>query len=174
MKDLTKPYIAEKMKELMKQKPVSKIRVSELCEALDIERSTFYYHFKDKYELVAWIFFQTMNDVDVLDEEDAARSMERMKADILFYRQAYSDASQNALWKYMVEYFVEAYTERAKQLLGTGTLDYQTAFSIRHYCFGSVSMTREWVLEDNLTPALVVVNAMFASMPEPLRAIYFQ
>ena len=43
----------------MKKKPLDKIRITEICQAAEIERSTFYYHFEDKYELVAWIFFQS-------------------------------------------------------------------------------------------------------------------
>ena len=45
-------------------------------------------------------------------------------------------------------------------------------FSIRLYCFGCVAMTREWVLQDNITPAVGVVQMMFASMPKRLRQIY--
>ena len=48
-------WIADQMRELMKRKPLSKIRITEICRAAEIERSTFYYHFKDKYDLIAWI-----------------------------------------------------------------------------------------------------------------------
>ncbi|HOC34893.1 MAG TPA: TetR family transcriptional regulator, partial [Ruminococcus flavefaciens] len=37
----------------MKTKPLDKIRVTEICRVAEIERPTFYYHFKDKYDLVA-------------------------------------------------------------------------------------------------------------------------
>ena len=33
-------------------------------------------------------------------------------------------------------------------------------------------MTREWVLQDNITPAELIVRMMFASMPESLRRNY--
>ena len=38
---------------------------------------------------------------------------------------------------------------------------------------GSVGMTREWVLEDNITSAETMVKMMFQSMPENLRKIFF-
>ena len=56
MAEITKMWIADKMREIMKHKPIDKIRVTEICKAADIERPTFYYHFKDKYDLVAWMF----------------------------------------------------------------------------------------------------------------------
>ena len=53
----TKLWIAAAMKRLLVKKPLDKIRVTEICREAEIERPTFYYHFQDKYDLVAWIFF---------------------------------------------------------------------------------------------------------------------
>jgi hypothetical protein len=36
-----------------------------------------------------------------------------------------------------------------------------------------VGITREWLLNDNITPAKSAVAMMFASMPESLKQIYF-
>ena len=96
-----------------------------------------------------------------------------MKRDILFYRRAYEDTSQNALWQYMLEYLVSAYTKLAESMVENGTLNSQVRFGIRLYCYGAVGMTREWVLQDNITPAEVLARMMFESMPEGLKAIYF-
>ena len=146
MAERTKLWIADKMKSLMKKKSIDKIRITEICHAAEIERSTFYYHFKDKYELVAWIFFQAANQTDIIDLHDAAAAMRQMKNDMLFYKRAYEDTSQNALWQYMLEYFAAKYTELAKEMSGNDTLDAQLLFSIRLYCYGAVGMTKEWVL----------------------------
>lgn len=161
------------MKELMKKKPIDKIRITEICQAAEIERSTFYYHFKDKYELVAWIFFRSADKTNIIDIHDAANAMRQMKNDMLFYKRAYEDTSQNALWQYMLEYFATKYMELAKEMIGANTLDAQLLFSIRLYCYGAVGMTKEWVLHDNLTSAETIVQMMFASMPDSLHQIYF-
>lgn len=172
MAEITKLWIADKMRELMKQKPIEKIRVTEICKAAEIERPTFYYHFKDKYDLVAWIFFHSANKTDVISIESAAASMKQMKQDFLFYKRAYEDSSQNALWSYMLEYFVQRYEKIAKEKLNNEVLDTQLRFSIRHYCYGSVGMTREWLLYDNTTSAEVVVEMMFRSMPQRLYSLF--
>ena len=173
MADITKLWIADKMREIMKRKPLSKIRVTEICEAAGIERPTFYYHFTDKYDLVAWIFCHKAYETDIISVESSAKAMSQMKNDIIFYRRAYEDTSQNALWKYMLEYFVKRYMNLAKEKLGTDVLDTQIAYSIQFYCMGAVGMTQEWVLNDNITSAETVVILMFNSMPEILRKIYF-
>ena len=170
MAQITKLWIAEKMRALLKQKPLEKIRVTEICQAAGIERPTFYYHFRDKYDLMAWIFCHSAAETDVVSVESSVEAMRRMKSDILFYRRAYEDASQNALWKYMHEYFVRRYTALAKEKLGVDTLDTQLSYSIRFTCMGAVGMTQEWVLNDNITSAETVVRMMFASMPENMRA----
>ena len=174
MADRTKLWIADKMKKLMKKKPIDKIRITEICRAAEIERSTFYYHFKDKYELVAWIFFQSAERTNILDRHDAAEAMKQMKNDLLFYKRAYEDTSQNALWQYMLEYFVAKHVKLAKVMSGMEVLDTQLLFSIRLYCYGAVGMTREWVLQDNITSAETIVEMMFASMPESLKRVYFK
>lgn len=55
----------------------------------------------------------------------------------------------------------------------TAVLDAQTVFSIRLYCYGTLGMTREWLLHDNITPARTIVEMVFASMPDSLRQLYF-
>lgn len=174
MAEITKLWIADKMRELMKHKSIDKIRVTEICKAADIERPTFYYHFKDKYELVAWMFCTDAYGTDLTSVASAAAGMNRMKQEILFYKRAYEDSSQNALWHYMLEYFAGRYTDLAKEKLQTEVLDPQLEYSIRFYCMGAVGMTQEWVLYDNITSAETVVQMMFASMPENMRRIFFR
>lgn len=174
MAERTKIWIADKMKGLMKRKSIEKIRITEICSEAEIERSTFYYHFKDKYDLVAWVFFHDAFETDVISIESAAASMNRMRNDFIFYKRAYEDTSQNPLWQYMLEYFVERYSSEVKRILDTDTIDTQTMYSIRLYCYGAVGMTREWLLTDNITPAETIVEMMFYSMPEGLQKIFFR
>lgn len=53
---ITKKAMAESIKELMKKKSLEKITVSDIAKNCGLNRQTFYYHFKDKYDLVNWIY----------------------------------------------------------------------------------------------------------------------
>ncbi len=53
----TKHALANALKQLMERRPFNKISVSDICEACDMNRKSFYYHFRDKYDLVNWIFY---------------------------------------------------------------------------------------------------------------------
>ena len=54
--NITKKALAQSLKELMAKRPFSKIGVADICENCGMSRKSFYYHFKDKYDLVHWIF----------------------------------------------------------------------------------------------------------------------
>lgn len=54
--NITKKALAAALKELMEEKHFEKINVGDICEKCEMNRKSFYYHFKDKYDLVNWIF----------------------------------------------------------------------------------------------------------------------
>ena len=95
-----------------------------------------------------------------------------MRRDYVFYRRAYEGRSQSPMWAHMLGCFVRRYTVLYEELAGSEP-DAQAAFAIRLYCYGTLGITREWLLNDNLTPAEVAVRMMFASMPRTLRRVYF-
>ena len=52
---LTKQMIQQSLVSLMKEAPISRISVKELCQRAGINRSTFYAHYKDAYDLLSQI-----------------------------------------------------------------------------------------------------------------------
>ena len=172
MAERTKLWIADAMKRLLVKKPLEKIFVTDICKEAGIERPTFYYHFKDKYDLMAWIFCQQAMQTDVLSVESASKAMNSMREEYIFFKRAFEDNSQSPMWAYMHGYFVKRYTDIATGKTGDA-LDAQTRFSIRLYCYGTIGMTKEWLMDDNITPAETVVGMMFASMPESLQRVFF-
>ena len=68
MSQITKRALEQSLKNLLQQKPLSKITISDITEDCGISRMTFYYHFKDIYDLVEWAC-----------AEDAARALQNKK-----------------------------------------------------------------------------------------------
>ena len=50
--------LAESFKELVKEKGFQKIIVRDITDRAEVKRPTFYSYFKDKYDVVEWIFVQ--------------------------------------------------------------------------------------------------------------------
>ena len=59
--NITKRALAAALKELMEQKPFSKINVAEICEKCGMNRKSFYYHFKDIYDLADWTLQEALH-----------------------------------------------------------------------------------------------------------------
>ena len=64
MSQVTKRALEASLKSLLLQKPLDKITVTDITEDCGINRMTFYYHFKDIYDLVEWCC-----------QEDASRAL---------------------------------------------------------------------------------------------------
>jgi len=60
---ITKRALAESLKRLMENEPLSKISIQEICDGCHLCRKSFYYHFEDKYALVNYIFDTEFIDV---------------------------------------------------------------------------------------------------------------
>ena len=54
MSQTTKRALEASLKHLLLQKPLNKITINDIAEDCGISRMTFYYHFKDIYDLVEW------------------------------------------------------------------------------------------------------------------------
>ena len=54
MSQFTKRALEDSLKHLLLKKPLNKITINDIAEDCGINRMTFYYHFKDIYDLVEW------------------------------------------------------------------------------------------------------------------------
>lgn len=68
MSQITKRALEESLKRMLLKKPVNKITISDIAEDCGINRMTFYYHFKDIYDLIEWSCM-----------EDAAKALDGKK-----------------------------------------------------------------------------------------------
>lgn len=68
MSQVTKRALEQSLKNLLLKKPLTKITVGDITNDCGINRMTFYYHFKDIYDLVEWSCL-----------EDAKRALDEKK-----------------------------------------------------------------------------------------------
>lgn len=55
--DFTKFMIARGLKQLLEGRSFTDITVGDIARHCKMSRNTFYYHFKDKYDVINWIFY---------------------------------------------------------------------------------------------------------------------
>ena len=68
MSQTTKRALEASLKKLLLEKPLNKITINDITEDCGVNRMTFYYHFKDIYDLVEWACL-----------EDARRALDEKK-----------------------------------------------------------------------------------------------
>ena len=55
--EFTQFMIARGLKQLLETKAFTDVTVGDIARHCNISRNTFYYHFKDKYDVINWIFY---------------------------------------------------------------------------------------------------------------------
>lgn len=145
---LTKQLFANELQRLAAEKPFAKINVAEICRECGATRQTFYYHFRDKYDLTAWIYLQDMAQSvgpnNEVGQESLVRMLDAMFEKRDFYRNALQDTSQNNLLSYIREYgtnFLLEAIERQYSLEATP----QLRLAVRYHSYGMNGIVIEWL-----------------------------
>ena len=152
MSQITKRAIEASLKNLLLKKPFDKITINDIAEDCGISRMTFYYHFKDIYDLVEWAC-----------EEDAKKILEgkddyktwtqgflnlfeevlKNKPFILnVYRSVGREQVENYLYKIVYDLFLNVVQEKAQ---GMTVRDEDKEFIADFYKYAFVGLMLDWV-----------------------------
>lgn len=177
IKDNTKRLFSETLQDMMRTTDVDKIRVKDLCARCGADRQTFYYHFHDKYELIAWIFAQDYEDAlsaspGEYPEEHAADTLRRMYSKRAFYRKAFRDRSQNAISRYLYDYFVKLGQDAVISRFGKEGLDRFSDYAIKAHAFACIGHTVQWLNGTSDYSPEEFAHFQYLMMPEVLREAY--
>lgn len=110
--NITKRALAQALKGLLETQPFEKISVAEICEACEMNRKSFYYHFKDKYDLVEWIFdsefVAVVSRTDMTDRWTFLNNLcQYFYRERSFYTKMLEVTGQNSFRRYFRDYLLE-------------------------------------------------------------------
>ena len=150
--NITKNALAVSMKKLMEKKPFSKISVGDICEDCGMNRKSFYYHFRDKYDLVNWIFY-----VDFIERMDWSSCRNMLEAlcshfyrERLFYQNALQVEGQNSFREYFCGMLRPVLMLLTQNLVEEGR---KKEFYIAFLCEGVLGELVYWLREGSkITP----------------------
>ena len=171
-----KEILADSFLELAQNRSVDKITVKDITENCGYSSATFYRHFKDKYDLIAWDYSCKISEImgeadadgrswkDILT--DASRHFENEKAYLAnLFRHT---TGLDSFAEYMIEAndsFLRDYVMRSA---GTDSLDEETKIYIHHYCHGNVALICDWVMGRFSLTADEIAEVFENALPEPL------
>ena len=169
MSELTKRALEQSLKNLLLQKPLSKITISDIADDCGINRMTFYYHFKDIYDLIEWSC-----------EEDARKALEGKKtydtwqqgllqifeavqenrAFILnVYRSISREQVENYLYKLTYQLLIGVVHEQAE---GMSVREEDQDFIATVYKYAFVGLMLDWIKNDMKADPAVIVDRLAA------------
>lgn len=156
MKERTKIMFADALLKVIENKELSKIRVLELCDLCKTDRQTFYYHFRDKYDLVAWIYESDLQETFLADHNTPSKEqitflLHRLKNRQYFYSKAFQDMTQNSLFAYMHMANCRITESLARERAGGRALTEKELFSIKFVSYAWVCSIAEWI-NDKCSP----------------------
>lgn len=130
--NITKLALSNALKELLEELSFEKISVSDICERCHMNRKSFYYHFKDKYDLVNWIFdteFVEVNQTNAMYAQNESFAFDDRWKNIeiicdyfyenrSFYRRVLKVDGQNSFVSHFREFIRPLFRLRVEALLG--------------------------------------------------------
>ncbi len=156
--NITKRALAASLRELMMEQPFEKINVAQICERCNMNRKSFYYHFKDKYDLVNWIFdtefIALLRDEDLnAPYDDHWRLIEKICAyfyeNRAFYRKALRIQGQNSFSDHFREYIRPLLLSRLTFLYGGERV---REFELNFFADAVLCAMERWLLAKDCMP----------------------
>ena len=165
-KATTKKAISYAFKELLLEKPLSKITINDITEKCEMNRQTFYYHFQDIQDLIEWICFEdadcAIQNHKTYDtwQEGFLSLFELMKKDKPFIVNIFHSVSleslQNYLYRVVYDLLYNVAKEKSKGLV---VREDDLAFIANFYKYGFVGIVLEWVKKDmKEDPQLIITR----------------
>ena len=152
MSNSTKQSMADSLIALLKDKPLNKITVSEIVDGCGVSRMTFYYHFKDVYDLLEWAFRNRVDQTIIADGDEA--TPEQISRHMLFVLQSnkelvsnvYHSVSRESLTNYLCEMIHEPiYNKVAERCKGHNVSEADKEFNTNFLKFGLVGTVLSWI-----------------------------
>ncbi len=151
----TKMLLKKSLVELMQENPISKISVKLLCETADINRSTFYAHYKDQFDLLKQLEQEVIAELKKYITKDAfskhtAQTLQSMNQ-ILDYISENADIfkillSENGNSTFHKEIMTLAQEKIISDILNNPDIDEKTSEYLQ--CFavtGALSIVQKWL-----------------------------
>lgn len=176
--NITKQALASSLRNLMKEVPFEKINVAQICERCGMNRKSFYYHFKDKYDLVNWIFDTNFIAFAASDTgkntagdrwEAIERACEHFYRDRDFYRKAFRIQGQNSFSEHFREAIFPVLKNHLVYLVGDDGAD---DFMVGFFTDAILCAMQRWLMDKECMPPEQFVIKIKGLVQNGAAAIY--
>ena len=172
-----KEFLADSFRELAETKNIDKITVQDIVGNCGYSTATFYRHYKDKYDLIAWGYSRDIERIldQVGRDPHSWKHVLEDAADYYACHQGYlaslllDTTGYDSFVRYMTEINYGSLKNKLLLSYGAGELDEKTEMLIRVYCLGTVNLTCEWILGKFSASSAELKEVYELSLPETLK-----
>lgn len=155
MSQMTKRALEASLKNLLLKKPLDKITINDIAEDCGINRMTFYYHFRDIFDLVEWSCVEdagkALEGKKTYDtwQEGFLQIFEAVRANKPFIMNVYHSVSreqvENYLFRLTYDLLINVVNEEAKNMTVN---EADKAFIADFYKYAFVGLMLSWINND--------------------------
>ena len=155
MQNATKYALEASLKKFLLKKPVDKITISDLTNDCGISRMSFYYHFKDIYDLVEWACFEDASNAlqgkktYATWQEGLMQIFEAVMENKPFILNVYHALSRDQIENYLFHLtydLIEGVVE--EKAAGMHVTKEQKQFVADFYKYSFVGLMLDWIKDD--------------------------
>lgn len=173
----TKEILEESFQELAAEKRIDKITITEITNNCEMSQPTFYNHFKDKYDLIVWIYIHESNEImskigrDGYSWSDTLLDGSRYFAEKreYFINALKHTSGQDSFLRYLQKVNSELMLTEVRKKLMTEYIPDEIYGMIKIYVYGTVQHMLEWLMGDMCLSPEKVAEIWENSLPEPLK-----
>ena len=173
----TKELLAASFFELAAKKRIDKITITQITSNCSLSQPTFYNHFKDKYDLIVWIYTTRISEImaqigkngymwrDILLE--GAKSFSANREYVV--NALKHTSGQDSFKQYVSKVNIDMMIAEVRKKLKTDNIPEDIIDMMRIYVYGTVQHMLEWLLGDMKPSPEQVALIWEKSLPEPLK-----
>jgi probable dihydroxyacetone kinase regulator len=169
----TKNALAASLKKLLAKKRLNKITVADIAHDCAVKRQTFYYHFRDIYALVEWIY--TNEAAEILDGKKSSASWQQGFLQVFqyvldnrtFVLNIYNSLSREQLERYLHQAVYSLLYDAVKEMAASLTTVLREAdarFIANFYKYGFAGLILDWIGAGMEEPPETIVTQLSTLM----------
>ena len=173
----TKEILAESFIELAASKAINRISVVDIVENCSLTKPTFYRYFKDKYDLIAWIYVrEAQKIVDKIGKNgylwrdtilDGLRYYEKNRKYMV--NALIHTSGRESFINQINEADIGFITAEIKKMLKDDKIPDDLSAMVKIYCYGTGQYLCDWLMDSKPAPCEKVADVMEACIPEILK-----
>ena len=148
----TKKTLSKALKSRVEHMPFDKIKVSHLIKDCNITRSTFYYHFRDIYELLEWIFefeaiipLKELQNIDNFDESLSV-FMDYLKKNSILFISAYNSMGRDIMHRSILKHIRQIVEKFSVMISDKAIEKVYFDFIFDFYSRAYISLLLDWLV----------------------------